>query len=120
VTVANRGLGCGLQYNEGAVKIEVEIPVSEQELDADATARLRRDLLEAAVLRLFDDRRITSAEAARELGLSRIAFMDLAHKRGVPMYDYTFEHWQEDVKTIDRLWPEIEKNVAEPGAGRLK
>jgi len=102
------------------VKIEVEIPVSEGTLDAEATERIRKDLLEAAVLRLFDERRITAVEAQEQLGLTRIAFMELAHKRGVPMYDYTFEDWQEDKKALDRLRPEIEKNVKGPFARRLK
>ena len=48
------------------MKIEVDIPVSEGTLDAGARDRLRRDMVETAILRLFDERRITSAEAARE------------------------------------------------------
>jgi hypothetical protein len=42
--------------------------------------RLRHDALEAAVLRLFDERRISSVEAARDLGLTRIQFIELARK----------------------------------------
>jgi len=102
------------------VKIEVEIPVSEGTLDAGAEERLRKDLLEAAVLRLFDERKITAVEAQGQLGLTRIAFMELARQRGVPMYDYTFEDWQEDKKDLDRIRPEIEKNVRDSSARRLK
>jgi hypothetical protein len=36
------------------------------------------------------------------------------------MHDYTLEDYEQDVKTLDALWPEIEKNVRESGAGRLK
>ena len=81
---------------------------------------MQRAALEAAVLRLFDECRISTAEAARDLGLTRIAFWELAKAHGIPMHDYTFENWQEDKATIDRLWPEIEKNVKDSGAGRLK
>jgi predicted HTH domain antitoxin len=102
------------------VKIEVEIPVSEGTLDADAKERLRKDLLEAAVLRLFDERRITSVEAREQLGLTRVAFMDLTRQRGVPMYDYTFEDWTEDKKALDLLRPEMDKNAADSGARRLR
>jgi predicted HTH domain antitoxin len=102
------------------VKIEVDIPISEGTLDAAAEERLRKDLLEAAVLRLFDERRITVVEAREQLGLERIAFMELARQRGVPMYDYTYEDWQEDKKTLERLRPEIDRNVADSSARRLK
>jgi predicted HTH domain antitoxin len=108
------------RYNRIAVKIEVDIPVPEEALDAAAKDRLRRDLLEAAVLRLFDERRISSGDAACELWLTRIAFMELARKRQVPMSDYTFDDWKDDQETIGRLWPEIETNVKGSGGGRLK
>jgi len=78
------------------VKIEFEVPVSEETRDAAAKDRLRRDLMEAAVLRLFDERRISSAEAAQELGQTRIAFMELARQGRVPTSDYTFDDWQDD------------------------
>ena len=102
------------------MKIEVDIPISEGVLDEGAKGRVQRAALEAAVLRLFEERRIPAAEAARDLGLNRVEFWDLARAHGVSMHDYTFEDWQEDKATIDRLWPEIEKNVKDSGAGRLK
>jgi predicted HTH domain antitoxin len=102
------------------VKIEVEIPISEGTLDPDAKERLQKDLLEAAVLRLFDERRITAVEAREQLGLTRVAFMDLTRQRGVPMYDYTSEDWTEDKKALDLLRPEIENNAAESSARRLR
>jgi predicted HTH domain antitoxin len=102
------------------VEIEVEIPVSEGTLDADAREQLRKDLLEAAVLRLFQERRITAVEAQGHLGMTRIAFMELAWQRSVPMYDYTLEGWEDDKKALDLLRPEIEKNVADFGARRFR
>ena len=102
------------------MKIEVEIPVSEGTLDADAKERLRKDLLEAAVLRLFGERRITAVEAQKQLGMARIAFMELTRQRLVPMYDYTFEDWEDDRKALDLLRPEIEKNVEDWGGRRLR
>lgn len=102
------------------MKIEVDVPIPEGSLDEAAKERVQRAALEAAVLSLFDERRISSAQAAHELGLARVAFWELAKAHGVPMHDYTFEDWQEDKATIDRLWPEIEKNVKDSGAGRLK
>jgi predicted HTH domain antitoxin len=98
------------------VRLEVEIPVAEESLDADARERLRKDVLEAAILRLFDERRITAVEAREQLGLTRVAFMELAQHRGVPMHDYTFEDWEEDKQSLDLLRPEIKKSVRDSGA----
>ena len=102
------------------MKLELDIPVSEKVLDEGAKARLRHDAREAAVLRLFEERRIPAVEAASELGLTRIDFMALCQKRGVPLYDYTIEDYQDDVKNLDKLWPEIERNVRQSGARRIE
>lgn len=96
------------------MKIEVEIPVSEETLDAGARDRLRRDLLEAAVLRLFDERRISSADAAQDLGLTRVQFMELARKRGVPQYDYTAEDLTADLADLEA----IEHKLPPPASAR--
>ena len=47
------------------MKIEVDIPIPEGAVDESAKERLRRDVFEAAVLRLFEERRISAAEAAQ-------------------------------------------------------
>jgi predicted HTH domain antitoxin len=99
----SRQLHFYLQYNGGAVKIEVDIPISEEALDENAKNRLRHDTLEAAVLRLFDERRIPSAEAAEDLGLTRIQFMELTRRRGVAHYDYTAENLTDDLADLDQI-----------------
>ena len=71
-------------HNGVAVKIEVEVPASEGTLEADARERLRKDLLEAAVLWVFQERRITAVEAQGHLGMTRIAFVELACRRVFP------------------------------------
>lgn len=67
-----------------------------------APDRLRHDMVESAILRLFDERRITSADAARGLGLTRIAFMELARLRNVLHYDYTEGDLAEDLAELDQ------------------
>ena len=59
-------------------------------------------------------------KAARELGLNRIEFMELLKQRGIPYVVYTLEDYEQDMKTLERLQPEIEQNLKESGAGRLK
>jgi len=85
------------------VKIEVNIPIPEGAIDESAKERLRHDALEAAVLRLFDERRISSAEAAQDLGLTRIQFMELTHKRNIPQHDYTAGGLAEDLSDLAKI-----------------
>jgi predicted HTH domain antitoxin len=94
------------------VKFEIDIPVCEAALDEGARERLRHDLMETAVLRLFGERRISSAEAARDLGLTRIAFMELTRQRNVPHYDYTAEDLVEDLADMDATMPRAIPPVA--------
>jgi predicted HTH domain antitoxin len=89
-------------YNS-SVKLELEIPIPEGSLDDRAKERVRRDAHEAAVLRLFDERRISSAEAAQDLGMTRIEFMDLARRRGIPHYDYTAQNLAEDLADLGKV-----------------
>ena len=96
-----------VQYNGIAVKIEVDIPIPEESVDESARERLRRDALEAAVLRLFDERHISSVEAASDLGLTRIQFMELARKRDIPQYDYTAGDLAEDLSDLEKLQKHI-------------
>ena len=102
------------------MKLELDISVPDAILDEATKERVRHDALEAAVLRLFDERRIRAVEGAHELGLTRIDFMELCRKRGIPLYDYTIENYQDDIASVDKLWPEIGKNVRETGDGGIK
>ena len=83
------------------MKIEVDIPIPEEVLDEGTKDRVHRAALEAAVLRLFDERRISSVEAAQDLGLSRVQFTELSRLRGVPQYDYTAEDLAADLADLD-------------------
>ena len=79
------------------VKIELDIPIPAGPLDEDMMNRLRRDALVAAVLRLFGERQISSAEAAKDLSLTRLQFMELTRRRGIPHYDYTSQNLADDL-----------------------
>jgi predicted HTH domain antitoxin len=89
------------------VKIEVDIPVPEGSVDESAIERLRHDVLEAAVLRLFEERRISSVEAAHDLGLTRIQFMELTRKRDIPQYDYNSSDLAEDLSDLEKIQQHI-------------
>jgi predicted HTH domain antitoxin len=85
------------------VKIELDIPIPEGAVDESAKARLHHDAFEAAVLRLFEERRISEAEAAQDLGLTRIQFMDLTCKRNIPQHDYTSDNLAEDLSDLEKI-----------------
>lgn len=82
------------------MKLEIELDVAE---DAADKARLQEYLRKEAVLALFADRKIPAGKAAQELGLGRIAFMDLLKQRGIPYVIYTADDWESDATAIDEL-----------------
>ena len=96
-----------LRYNEIAVKIEVDIPIPEGAVDESTLGRLRHDAFEAAVLRLFEERRISAAEATHELGLTRIQFMELTRKREIAHYDYTSNDLAEDLLDLEKIQEQV-------------
>ena len=85
------------------MKIEVDIPIPEGAVDESTLGRLRHDAVEAAVLRLFEERRISAAAAAHDLGLTRIQFMELTRKRDIAHYDYTSNDLAEDLSDLERI-----------------
>ncbi len=99
------------------MKLEIEVNVADGAVDK---TELQEHLRKEAILTLFADRKIPAVQATRDLGLTRIAFMELCQKRGIPLYDYTLEDYQQDIETLDTLWPEIEKNVQASSARRIK
>ena len=104
-----------LQYNRRGMKLGIELDVGDETVDKKQLEERPR---KEAILALFADRKMPAGRASRELGLTRFEFMELCHKRDIPLYDYTLQDFEQDVKTIDKLWPEIERNVRESGGGR--
>jgi predicted HTH domain antitoxin len=82
------------------MKLEIEVNVADDAADkVEPQERLRKE----AILVLFADRKITAGKAAQELGLERLAFMELLKQRGIPYVIYTGDDWEADSKAIDQL-----------------
>ena len=82
------------------MKLEIEVNIADDVADkVQLQERLRRE----AILALFADRKITAGKAAHELGLERLAFMQLLKQRGIPDVIYTAEDWEADARAIDEL-----------------
>jgi predicted HTH domain antitoxin len=99
------------------VKLQIEIDIDERSIDK---TRLEADLQREAILRLFADRKIPAGRATRMLGATRVEFTDLLKQRGISHTDYTAANLAEDMETLKRLEPEIEKPFEKPDARRLK
>jgi predicted HTH domain antitoxin len=80
------------------MRLEIEVNVAD---DAADKAGLQEHLRKEAILALFSDSRIPAGKAARELGLERIAFMELLKQRGIPYVVYTADDWDADAKAVD-------------------
>jgi predicted HTH domain antitoxin len=80
------------------MKLEIEVNVAD---DAADKAGLQEHLRKEAILALFSDRRIPAGKAAHELGIERIAFMELLKQRGIPYVVYTADDWDADAKAVD-------------------
>jgi predicted HTH domain antitoxin len=68
-----------------------------------AVKDLAEHLRKEAILALFADRKITAGKAAHELGLERLAFMELLKQRGIPYVIYSAEDWAADATAIDEF-----------------
>jgi len=82
------------------MKLEIEINIAD---DAADKAGLQEHLRREAILALFADRRIPAGKAAHELGLERIAFMELLRQRGIPYVVYTAEDWSSDANALNEF-----------------
>lgn len=82
------------------MKLEIEINVADDAADKEG---LREYLRREAILALFADRRIPAGKAAQELGLERVAFMELLRQRGIPYVVYTAEDWNSDANALNEF-----------------
>lgn len=98
------------------MKLEIEVDVSDESVDKK---QLEEHLRKEAILSLFASGKMPAGRATRALGLTRLQFMDLLKQRAIPIVDYTIDDFEQDLKAVDKLWPEIEKNVRESGARRI-
>jgi hypothetical protein len=57
----------------------------------------------ATILALFAGRKIPAGQAACDLGLDRVGFVELLKHRAIPNVIYTAEDWEADGKAIEEL-----------------
>lgn len=82
------------------MKLQIEVDIEEGSVDKQ---QLEEHLRKEAILELFAERKIPAGRASRELGLGKIAFMELLKQRGIPHVIYTAEDWEADGRAIEEF-----------------
>jgi predicted HTH domain antitoxin len=82
------------------VKLEIDVDLPREILDQIPSAELGRLCETEIVLRLYSERKLAAAEAARLLSLTRIRFLDLLRERGV---GFLVDLDDEDSRQLDAL-----------------
>ncbi|MBI3694039.1 MAG: UPF0175 family protein [Acidobacteria bacterium] len=86
------------------IRLEMELP--EGLVDKSFEAELLKEFKEETALRLFKEGKVSSGFAARLIGISRLEFLSLLQKRGIPFVEYTLEDFHADRKAME----EFERN----------
>jgi predicted HTH domain antitoxin len=82
------------------VKLEIDVDLPRDILDQIRAEDLGKLCQTEIVLRLYSEKKLAAAEAARLLGLTRIRFLDLLRERGVGLL---VELDEEDFRQLDKL-----------------
>lgn len=80
----------------GPIRVSVE-GVEDVEARRAATNRAR----EAAILELYRLGEISSGGAARDLGMSRVDFLNLANRHGIPTIQITAHELEEEFASLE-------------------
>ncbi|MEP7362055.1 MAG: UPF0175 family protein [Acidobacteriota bacterium] len=81
------------------MKLEIDLDIPEGVLDEAVEKAIRVD----AILRLFAERKISSALACELLSMPRVQFMRLTEERRIPHYDYTEKDLASDLADLERI-----------------
>ena len=82
------------------MKLKIELDIANSSVDK---AKLEEHLRKEAILELFAEHKIPAGHAARELGLGKVAFMELLKQRGIPHVTYTADDWEADGQAIEEF-----------------
>ena len=77
-------------------QVVVEVPEEVVELFGEGPERFGRQMYEAAVVKWYDEGRISSGRGAEMLGISRADFLELLSRHQVSPFQYTAEELKEE------------------------
>ena len=78
-------------------QVVVEVPEEAMELFGESPERFGRQMYEAAIVKRYDEGRVSSGRGAELLGISRADFLDLLARHGVSPFQYTADELKEDL-----------------------
>ncbi len=81
-----------------SVQVTVEVPEDAARLVGEATGQFGREMLVAAVLRWFEEGRLSQGQAAAMLDMKRGAFFDLLYQHRVSPIQMSVEDLERDFK----------------------
>jgi len=79
-------------------QVTVEVPEDVLRLVGDDTGQFGREMLVAAVLRWFEEGRLSQGQAAAALGMKRGEFFDLLYQHRVSPVQMSVEDLEEDFR----------------------
>ena len=88
--------------------IEVQVPATLLEYDLQPE-RIQKLVTEWLVLDLFTNDEISSGKAAKLLGISRLEFLDLLHRRRIAYLDFSSEELEDELNTVRNFQVNAEK-----------
>ena len=77
-------------------QVVVEVPEEAMELFGEGPERFGRQMYEAAVVKWYDEGRISSGRGAELLSLSRADFLELLSRHQVSPFQYSAEELKEE------------------------
>lgn len=77
-------------------QITVEVPEDSLQVLGEDSSRFGREMLEAAVLRWFEEGRLSQGQAAEMLGMTRGEFFDLLYEHKISPVQMSVEDLEED------------------------
>ena len=78
--------------------VPVNVPDEAVTLFGGDEARFARELFEAAVVKWYDEGRVSSGKGAELLGIARAAFLDLLFRHQVSPFQYSPEEFAAECK----------------------
>lgn len=79
-------------------QITVEVPEDSLQVLGEDASRFGREMLEAAVLRWFEEARLSQGQAAEMLGMKRGEFFDLLYEHKISPVQMSLEDLEEDFR----------------------
>lgn len=80
-------------------QVTVEVPDAALQVLGEDAAQFGREMLEAAVLRWFEEGRLSQGQAAEMLNLKRGEFFDLLHEHHVSPIQMSVAELEEDFRS---------------------